>query len=97
MQTANDAPDRDVKVVTLEGSNDAEATAWDAGNWELIVQLDDIPAIADRFTTRRLVLRIKKVSYTTAGRWSILRAQALAVCKSLRLAFWEVFTPGRLM
>ena len=33
MQTANDAPDRDVKVVTLEGSNDAEATAWDAVNW----------------------------------------------------------------
>ena len=31
MQTANDAPDRDVKVVTLEGSNDAEVTAWDAG------------------------------------------------------------------
>jgi hypothetical protein len=44
MQTANDAPDRDVKVVTLEGSNDAETTAWDAGNWELIAQIDDIPA-----------------------------------------------------
>ncbi len=35
MQTANDGPERDAKVVTMEGSNDSEATDWDAGNWAL--------------------------------------------------------------
>ena len=78
MQTANDAPDRDVKVVTLEGSNDAEATAWDAGNWELIVQLDDIPAIADRFTTQTFSFENKKgfLHY----RWTVVDTQGPSTC-----------------
>ena len=78
MQTANDAPDRDVKVVTLEGSNDAEVTAWDAGNWELIVQLDDIPAIADRFTTQTFSFENKKgfLHY----RWTVVDTQGPSTC-----------------
>ena len=78
MQTANDAPDRDVKVVTLEGSNDAEATAWDAGNWELIVQLDDIPAIGDRFTTQTFSFENKKgyLHY----RWTVVDTQGPSSC-----------------
>ena len=78
MQTANDAPDRDVKVVTLEGSNDAEATAWDAGNWELIVQLDDIPAIGDRFTTQTFSFENKKgfLHY----RWTVVDTQGPSGC-----------------
>jgi len=78
MQTANDAPDRDVKVVTLEGSNDAEVTAWDAGNWELIVQLDDIPAIADRFTTQTFSFENKKgfLHY----RWTVVDTHGPSTC-----------------
>ena len=78
MQTANDAPDRDVKIVTLEGSNDAEVTAWDAGNWELIVQLDDIPAIADRFTTQTFSFENKKgfLHY----RWTVVDTQGPSTC-----------------
>ena len=78
MQTANDAPDRDVKVVTLEGSNDAEVTDWDAGNWELIVQLDDIPAIDDRFTTQKFSFENKKgyLHY----RWTAVDTQGPSGC-----------------
>ena len=78
MQSANDAPDRDVRVVTLEGSNDAEATAWDAGNWELIVQLDDIPAWTDRFQTQTFSFENKKgyLHY----RWTVVDTQGPSTC-----------------
>ena len=78
MQTANDAPDRDVKVVTLEGSNDAEVTAWDAGNWELIAQIDDIPPIGDRFTTQTFSFENKKgyLHY----RWTVVDTQGPSTC-----------------
>ena len=78
MQTANDGPERDAKVVTLEGSNDSEATAWDAGNWELIAQIDDIPAIADRFATQTFSFENKKgyLHY----RWTVVETQGLNTC-----------------
>ncbi|MBC8243494.1 MAG: hypothetical protein H8E20_03790 [Verrucomicrobia bacterium] len=78
MQTANDAPDRDVKVVRLEGSNDAEATAWDGGNWEVIVEIDDIPAITDRFATQTFSFENKKgyLHY----RWTVVDTQGPSGC-----------------
>ncbi|MFM8360453.1 MAG: hypothetical protein ACKOET_18035, partial [Verrucomicrobiota bacterium] len=52
MQSANDAPERDPKIVVLEGSNDATVTGWTAGNWEQVVRLDSIPAFPGRFLTQ---------------------------------------------
>jgi len=51
IRTANDAPERDPKTVTLEGSNDAEVTAWTGGTWEMITTLE-FPATTDRFVTQ---------------------------------------------
>jgi len=33
IQSANDGPERDPRLVTLEGSNDATVSAWAGGNW----------------------------------------------------------------
>jgi len=78
MQSANDSPDRDPKAVTLEGSNDAEVTAWDAGNWELISQLNDIPAYTDRFQTQTFSFENKKgyLHY----RWTVIDTQGPSGC-----------------
>ena len=78
MQTANDAPDRDVKVVTLEGSNDAQVIAWDSGNWELIVELQDIPAISERYSTQTFSFNNRKgyLHY----RWTVFDTQGPSGC-----------------
>ena len=47
IMSANDAPERDPKTVTLEGSNDATVTSFSEGNWEMI-QTFDVPAFAAR-------------------------------------------------
>ena len=49
MQSANDAIERDPKIITLEGSNDDEVTDFASGNWELITMISDIPAWPDLF------------------------------------------------
>jgi hypothetical protein len=51
IKTANDAPERDPKTVTLEGSNDATVTTWTGGNWEMITTVD-FPATTVRFATQ---------------------------------------------
>ena len=53
-QSANDGPERDPKIVTIEGSNDDAVTAWDGGTWEQIVKLDNVPAFTARFETQTL-------------------------------------------
>ena len=52
LQSANDGPERDAKVVSLEGSNDETIAAFDSGNWEAITTLDNIPAYTSRFQTQ---------------------------------------------
>ena len=54
MQSANDAPDRDPKSIILEGSNDESVTEYDSdsNNWQLITQIDDIPAWTGAFRQR---------------------------------------------
>ncbi|MGZ8920822.1 MAG: hypothetical protein ACXW3L_07550, partial [Limisphaerales bacterium] len=51
IQTANDGPERDPKIVTLEGSNDSTVTTFAGGNWEMITTID-VPAVTGRFLTR---------------------------------------------
>ena len=73
MQTASDAPDRDVKVVLIEGTNDA-VSGWDDGaSWTKITQIDDIPAIGDRSTTQEFYFGNDK-SYTSY-RWTVVDTQ----------------------
>jgi len=78
MQTANDAPDRDVKVVLIEGTNDS-VSGWDDGaSWSEITQIDDIPAIGDRFTTQEFYFQNDK-GYTSY-RWTVLDTQGPSSC-----------------
>ena len=49
MQSANDAPDRDPKAITIEGSNDDTAD-WTTGTWTQVYKNDAIPAWSSLFT-----------------------------------------------
>src|SRR6185503_20016939 len=51
MQSANDAPNRDPRAVTLEGSNDDVLTDFYTNNWELIVEITNITAWTTLFGT----------------------------------------------
>ena len=51
IQSANDAPERDPKVVRLEGSNDAAITNFNSGNWEVITTISNVTFTA-RFQTQ---------------------------------------------
>ena len=78
MQTANDAPDRDVKVVLIEGTNDT-VSGWDDGaNWTKIVQIDEIPAIQERFTTQEFYFKNEKAY--TSYRWTVVDTQGPSGC-----------------
>jgi hypothetical protein len=84
MLSANDAPDRDPKSVTLEGSNDDTIESFTSGNWELVVTLSDIPSWtatfpgADRYQTQTFYFPNKK-SYKHY-RWTVLRTQGPSTC-----------------
>jgi hypothetical protein len=51
MQSANDAPERDPKAITLEGSNDDTITGFHSGTWELITTITDITSWQTVFGT----------------------------------------------
>src|SRR5262249_34134047 len=82
MESANDAPDRDPKKVTLEGSNDDTPSY--SGNWELIATIDNIPAWTtqfpgnDRFQTQTFFFDNFKAykSY----RWTVVNTQGPSTC-----------------
>ena len=78
LQSANDGPDRDPKSITLEGSNDDEITAYDTGNWQLITQIDDIPAWTGRFQTKELSFDNDKGF--KHYRWVVLDTQGPSTC-----------------
>ena len=77
MQSANDAPERDPKVITIEGSND-ESPTWTSGNWELIYRNDDFPAWTDRFQTQTAYFENSK-SYLHY-RWTVIETQTPNTC-----------------
>jgi hypothetical protein len=54
IQTANDGPERDPKLVLLEGSNDLTISAYNEGNWEPIVT-NDVPVTTARFQTQTIL------------------------------------------
>ncbi|HYE33016.1 MAG TPA: LamG-like jellyroll fold domain-containing protein [Methylomirabilota bacterium] len=59
IQAANDAPERDPKIVTLEGSNDAAITNYASGTWEAITTITTAP-FATRFSTQTFSFENKK-------------------------------------
>ena len=89
MQSANDAPDRDVKVVRIEGSNDEEIADYDSGNWQLITEMN-VPAYTDRFQSQ--VLMFDNVWAFKHYRWIAVdtQGQVLAACRSPKLNYWAV-------
>jgi hypothetical protein len=84
MQSANDGPERDPKIVLLEGSNDETIAAFDSGTWEQIVKLDNIPSwetlfgTTNRFKTQEFAFPNKK-SYKHY-RFTVLETQTVNGC-----------------
>ncbi len=83
MLSANDAADRDPKVVKLEGSNDATIASFSEGNWELITQLN-VPAWTEVFgTDNRFKLQEFFFNNSKAYkhyRWTVLETQGPSTC-----------------
>jgi len=78
MQSANDAPERDPKIVTLEGSNDETIADYASGNWEQIVRLENIPAYTARFQTQEFSFPNKKAY--KHYRWTVVETQTVNGC-----------------
>ena len=68
----------------LKGSNDDEITEYDSGNWQLITQIDDIPAWTGRFQTKELFFdNDQGISSTTAGLSWHLRKETTLVAMQI--------------
>jgi len=78
IQTANDAPDRDVKEFTLEGSNDATITAYAAGNWTAIAHVSNITSNNVRYADQFFYFT-NSLPYTHY-RWTVLHTQGPSTC-----------------
>ena len=80
LQSANDGPERDTRSFILEGSNDEVLTDYSEGNWEVIVQIDEItpwtvvfPGGTDRFKTQTFVF--DNFMPYRHYRWTVLETQ----------------------
>jgi hypothetical protein len=72
MESANDAPERDPKLVTLEGSNDDTITNFNSGNWDLIATIN-VPAYTNRFQTQ--TFSFPNFKPYKSYRWNVLQCQ----------------------
>ncbi len=83
MQSANDAADRDPKLITIEGSNDADVTDFGSGNWTLIATID-VPAWSakfpgnDRFQWQTFLF--DNYRPFKHYRWSVVKTQGPSTC-----------------
>ncbi len=77
LQSANDAPERDPKVVTLEGSNDESITDFASGNWAAIATVN-VPVFADRYAWQSFTFENFKpyLHY----RWTVVNVQTNNGC-----------------
>jgi hypothetical protein len=80
MTSANDAADRDPKVVTLEGSNDAVLGGFNASTntWVLITTLSNVPPFTARFQTQTFLF--DNVRPFRHYRWTTLQTQGPSTC-----------------
>lgn len=85
IQSANDAVERDPKVVTLEGSNDAVITGFGAGNWTSIAMITAAP-FAARFETQTSSFANNKPF--KHYRWTVLLRQACGRALERRFGGW---------
>ena len=69
IQSANDAPERDPKMVVLEGSNDDTISSYSSGTWEKITEIN-APAFTARFQTQEFYFANSK-SYKHY-RWTVV-------------------------
>ena len=77
MQTANDAPDRDVKVVLIEGTNDT-VSGWDDGaNWTRLYKSMKFLQFK-RFTTQEFYFKNEKAY--SSYRWTVVDTQGPSGC-----------------
>jgi len=44
MQSANDGPERDPDIITIEGSNDETIASYNSGTWEQVIRIEGIAA-----------------------------------------------------
>jgi hypothetical protein len=84
IESANDAPDRDVKAVSVEGSNDDNVTNFVSGNWEPVYVNNAVPSWTatfpggDRYKTQTFYFPNQK-SYKHY-RWTVLHTQGPSTC-----------------
>jgi hypothetical protein len=80
IESANDAPERDVKEFTIEGSNDdpTNFTSFSAGNWNLIAHVSNIPSNNTRYAWAYSYFQ-NSTPYTSY-RWTVLQTQATNGC-----------------
>jgi hypothetical protein len=76
MQSANDAPERDPKTVTLEGSND-DVADYTTGTWSLITTVN-VPAYASRFQWQTFLF--PNVVPYKHYRWTVIDTQTTNTC-----------------
>ena len=99
LQSANDAPDRDIKTMTLEGSNDASITNYTSGTWTLIATVDNIPSWSDKFPGndryqwQTFSFPITNPTCTTGGRLFTPKDRAPAASKWQKFSCWEARCP----
>jgi len=86
LQSANDAADRDPKVVTLEGSNDDAVTDFTSGNWTLITTLN-VPSWQSVFGPTDAENRYKTQVFSFENhkaykhyRWTVVNTQGPSTC-----------------
>ncbi|MBX3747627.1 MAG: hypothetical protein KF833_20150, partial [Verrucomicrobiae bacterium] len=77
IQSANDGPERDPKIVLLEGSNDESIEGYGDGNWEEITTLE-FPAFSARFQTQTLFF--ENLRPYRHYRWTVLETSAPNTC-----------------
>jgi len=77
IQSANDAPERDPKTVTLEGSNDATVTDFASGNWQMITTIN-VPDFTARFQKQEFFFSNQR-SYKHY-RWTVTETRTANGC-----------------
>jgi hypothetical protein len=77
IQSANDGPERDPKIVTLEGSNDATITGFNTGTWETIANVT-FAEFTERFQNQ--TIEFENFRPYKHYRWTVIETQSANDC-----------------
>jgi len=78
LESANDSPYRDVKEMTLEGSNDASVTNFTDGNWTQIAHISGIVSNNTRYAFSTFLF--PNVTPYLHYRWTVIHTQGPSTC-----------------